>query len=672
MGDRHQLQREIVRGLKSFVALFRQASCHQLIQSHRRHRLDCTDRLGIFLQNRGRYRDLALALKRTPSRCHLVQNCAESKDVRRRKELVAYAEFLSEADLLLVAKNFHPRAKQNSAMDYLRAQFPNKPLSEVISFLKSHGLQVVSEISSDTVVPEAKDVLPLVFNDDRALVSLQSLGIVDWAASKGLDTTTIQWLASSQLNRLYNKYILEGAETAEKLTAVEGDKFLARVKEQFLREVKGSEAIDIPEWRLKKVDGSPEEPNRMQKLTAYQMTQRRAWGNWSGAGAGKTAAAGLAAFVTNSQFTVVIANNSTLQMWRNQLRKTFGRHARVVFDVKEVKPGRGMFLIMNYEHFQTLSPTPTEQLAKRKPDMIVLDEVQLIKHRSGDENSIRRIALLNLLRDCPNSKVLCMSATPVINDLSEGISLAEIAKGEAIRLAHRRNISNAMAVHYELVGSGLRYVPEYKQEMKSILVTTTIPDWDQSDLSILDFEQMLTPHRLNAVEDKIQPGTIIYTHYVEGIVDVAADFVRSLGLSVAQYTGEETAKVRENIQSQFVKGDIDVLIGSSAMSVGVDGLQERCNRMIFLSLPWTYAAYEQIIGRIYRTGSRFESVEIVIPQVLTTSHKCTYDTFRWGLLRDKRTLAECATEGIMPNVISINKNAVLDEVRKTMAAAAGK
>jgi len=128
----------------------------------------------------------------------------------------------------------------------------------------------------------------------------------------------------------------------------------------------------------------------------------------------------------------------------------------VTFDISKVKPGRGVFLILNYEKFQTLSPTPTQQVAKLKPDMIVLDEVQFIKHRSGDEESIRRVALLNLLSQCFTSKVLCMSATPVINDLSEGVSLAEIAKGRAVKVASRRNIGNAMTVHYELVGSGLR------------------------------------------------------------------------------------------------------------------------------------------------------------------------------------------------------------------------
>ncbi|MFY9646074.1 MAG: helicase-related protein [Terriglobales bacterium] len=580
------------------------------------------------------------------------------------KELVDYSNFLSEADLLLIARNFN-NSRTSSLLHYLQAQFPNKALSEIISLLKSQGLQVVSDVpSDDEIVPVTKDILPLVFTDDHALVSAQSLRIMDWAASKGLDPVAIQWLANSQLNRLRNKYVLEGEQAVKGMLAGDGE-FLAQIKEQFLREVEGAEAISVPEWQLK-VDGFRREPTRMQKMTAYQITQRRTWGNWSGAGAGKTAAAGLAAFATNSEFTLIVGVNSTLQGWRDQLHKAFGHHAKVIFDISKVKPGRGMFLIWNYEKFQTLSPTPTEQVAKLKPDMIVLDEVQFIKHRSGDDESIRRVALLNLLRQCPTSKVLCMSATPVINDLSEGVSLAEIAKGRAVKLSSRRTISNAMTVHYELVGSGLRYLPEYKQEMKQIPVTHTIPDWDQTNLTLLGFEQKLVPHRLDAVKDKIRPGTIIYTYYLEGVEDVAMDYVRSLGFSVAKYTGNENAKVREQIQKKFVRGDIDVLIGSQAMAVGVDGLQERCDRMIFLSLPWTYAAYEQIIGRVYRTGSKFESVEVFIPQVLTTSHKATYDTFRWSLLRDKRTLAECATDGVIPNVISLNRNAVLEMVRKEM------
>ncbi len=61
---------------------------------------------------------------------------------------------------------------------------------------------------------------------------------------------------------------------------------------------------------------------------------------------------------------------------------------------------------------------------------------------------------------------------------------------------------------------------------------------------------------------------------------------------------DELAAVRQQIHKAFCEGDIEVLVASPAMALGVDGLQQRCNRMIFLSLPWTFAAYEQIVGRI--------------------------------------------------------------------------
>ena len=41
----------------------------------------------------------------------------------------------------------------------------------------------------------------------------------------------------------------------------------------------------------------------------------------------------------------------------------------------------------------------------------------------------------------------------------------------------------------------------------------------------------------------------------------------------------------------------------SPIGTGVDGLQHVCDRLVFASLPWTHAEYEQIIGRIKRKGA---------------------------------------------------------------------
>ena len=65
----------------------------------------------------------------------------------------------------------------------------------------------------------------------------------------------------------------------------------------------------------------------------------------------------------------------------------------------------------------------------------------------------------------------------------------------------------------------------------------------------------------------------------------------------------------------FLDGDLDVLIASSTVGTGVDGLQHVCNRLIINSLPWTHEEYEQLKGRIYRQGQKNESVEIIIPLI---------------------------------------------------------
>ena len=69
------------------------------------------------------------------------------------------------------------------------------------------------------------------------------------------------------------------------------------------------------------------------------------------------------------------------------------------------------------------------------------------------------------------------------------------------------------------------------------------------------------------------------------------------GWKVGFYTGDDKTGLEG-----FLNGDIDVLIGSSAIGTGVDGLQQVCNRLIVNVLPWTAAEFEQLKGRIYRQG----------------------------------------------------------------------
>ena len=66
-----------------------------------------------------------------------------------------------------------------------------------------------------------------------------------------------------------------------------------------------------------------------------------------------------------------------------------------------------------------------------------------------------------------------------------------------------------------------------------------------------------------------------------------------------------------------------MLIGTSAIGTGVDGLQQVCNRLIVNVLPWTRAEFDQLRGRIFRQGQKQDKVTVVLPLTYATGQRAT-------------------------------------------------
>ena len=60
--------------------------------------------------------------------------------------------------------------------------------------------------------------------------------------------------------------------------------------------------------------------------------------------------------------------------------------------------------------------------------------------------------------------------------------------------------------------------------------------------------------------------------------------------------------------------------------------------MVFLSLPWSLELYEQVIGRLHRSGQ----AHAVWVYVMLTNK--TVDEKIWGALHDKRAVSDIAME----------------------------
>lgn len=75
-----------------------------------------------------------------------------------------------------------------------------------------------------------------------------------------------------------------------------------------------------------------------------------------------------------------------------------------------------------------------------------------------------------------------------------------------------------------------------------------------------------------------------------------------------------------------------------------------CNKLIINSLPWTNAEYEQLVGRLWRQGSRFQKVDVVIPVTfaMVNGQRWSYCESKLHRLEYKKSIADAAVDGVVP------------------------
>lgn len=504
-----------------------------------------------------------------------------------------------------------------------------------------------------------------------------TLHAVDGLADQGygLDDDVAQYLVDNRVALLWERYINEGAATVADALAEQGGHYFALIRSRFSAELEGVQSLKVPdEWSftVKDEHGREEsqQPNPMQKRTAWAVLNKRRVGNWSGAGAGKTLSAVLASRVADSRSNLVITNNATVMGWCNQITAAFPDSVIATEPAAPVA-GRFNYIVLNYEKFQQQNRNAlVHKLADIGVDFVVFDEVQFVKQR--DQNASRRRKALEALVSAlaernPGLRVLGMSATPVINNLLEARKLLEIVTGRNhADLATQATVNNALAVHRALMINGFRYRPQYELEIKPIplevngnaLLTELM-----NARGVLHLEQALLPTKLVAITPYIRKGTLVYTHFVDGMVGPIRAHLEQLGFSVGLYTGDDKSGLEP-----FKAGNVEVLIGSKPVGTGIDGLQTVCDRLVMLSLPWTSAEYEQIIGRIRRQGSAFGSVSEIVPQVVLDleGDQWSWDKGRMATIQFKRTLSDCAVDGNIPQTIRISEKELLDRSRQAL------
>ena len=589
---------------------------------------------------------------------------------------------------------------QRGAMPELMRKFgTTSPLSVIKDLKDNAGEGLEDAVKGSEDIPSGEDAptdeevttdVSEVLNGERkygeiittdeglpTLLTSESLHLVDKLTSLpgGLDDEVAEYLVASQVALLWDAYLND--RPTDHLLSGEGGYYYNLIRSRFETEREEVENLPVPEgWSFRRNGSAILAPYPMQKLTAWQVLTKKRVGNWCGAGAGKTNAALLAIRATESQNALVVVANATVEGWARAIRNTF---PDTVIHTDPAEPDRGRYniTILNYEKFQQRgSDGLARHLRDLAYDFVVLDEVQLVKQR-GSKPSLRRETLgwlvQELAKDNPDLKVLGMSATPVINNLYEARKLLEIVQGHSFGdLDTRPTVMNALAVHRALKVYGFRYKPEYDIELGKPRVEEVVRNDLLDDLrsasGVLGVEQTLLPAKLEAIRPFVRKGTLLYTHYVEGMVPPIRRFLEGISLEgrrlhVGVYTGEDKSGL-----DAFRKGRVDVLIGSAPVATGVDGLQEVSNRIIVLSPPWTGAEYEQLLGRVWRQGSAFDSVDIIWPQVVLdhAGDRWSWDARRKQVIDFKRTLSDCAVDEVIPEAHSINPTTLLRKSREAL------
>jgi len=480
--------------------------------------------------------------------------------------------------------------------------------------------------------------------------------------SVSVDEEIMEFLVSRSIQKLW-KSVFRNTEEQNKrfISKIQknGNKYHDTVVDIFLSDYNGAKLI---EHNLPNSYSFEYRPKLMQSYVAHKIKTNDFYGNFSGTGAGKTLSAVLASRIIDSMMTVIVCPNDIVNQWRDEIQKIFPDSiittGRPAFHVK-YDNSKYQYLILNYDKFsQSYSQNLISILVKEKIDFVILDEIHYAKKRGEvKEESIRHRnleAMLSAIRNRNQQesiqpvKVLGLSATPVINHLSEGKSLLEIITGKRYDdLSTNPTIPNANSLYQKLSTISIREMPRYNVQTNTEHVEVIAEK--PSDINIkelkrnpLAIEQFLTDARIPEIINRIRGQTIIYTEYVTEIIPKIKKAVVDAGYTFTEYTGSF-----RDLKS-FTEKKVQVLIASKPISIGLDGIQKVCNNLIINTLPWTNAQYQQLIGRLKRPGHMKNFINIHVIEA-NINGLFPYDRLiKWNRIQYKRTLADCAVDGVMP------------------------
>lgn len=497
-------------------------------------------------------------------------------------------------------------------------------------------------------------------------------------------------IAEVEIQKIWNNVLKDSENKSEKTL-----KWFASLQDeskwfQYVQDTFFTEYNEVNKIKVDKDYSFKFQPSLMQKLMVYRLMKNKTYGNWCGTGAGKTNAALIASRLLNCKLSVIICPNSVVSSWEKSINNVYPNSNIIRYeylsDIDRYDSTKYNYIIFNVEKFQLNNTNKMiEKLLTLNIDFLCFDEIQRIKVRNEKDIS-KRFQTISYLRNEAykqnnNLYVLGMTATPLINNLQEVKSLLELITNKDYKeIGNKNSINNIHLAYKSLLLNGFRYVPNYGINVNVIKHRTELNDEEViknlvqfSNGDVDKIECLLLKNKLNSIISEIKEKTIIYTHYHSSnkMLKIIKEFLNENNISNNFYSYNENDSIdnREQIINEFGKGKFDILIASSPISTGVDGLQKISNRMIILSLPWTSAEYHQLLGRIDRRGSVFNNVDIIIPQLfikMENNNEWSWDNKRYNIIDYKKTLSDAVIDGVFCEKFNIDKKELLKKAIESL------
>jgi superfamily II DNA or RNA helicase len=628
-----------------------------------------------------------------------------------RKSIVTFLEYFKDSMhvfsspqlIAIISSNGLDRHVKNDQLKRLQETIPNSPerytiVETIIRELTeddSEELEIQDEeaITDETISDILNNDIFLDYqklNDANEVRTKQLKSLDNRELTHSLDSERVKFIVNDFVNNLWYDE-LNGENTLKVFSDnVYKNDIPLIIKEIFLKEYEKVKNLKLPKnWIY------PYEPLLMQKLVAYRLKEKKRYGNWSGVGSGKTISAILAGQYVGAKNTLVITFNSTIghedqRGWTKEIKsavKNANIYTKVDKNVTFTKNSTN-YLVLNYETFQQTDSIDyvINLLDRNKFDFVILDEVQSIKQAKLSEVSKRRQLIMSLQKKLqennPDFYLLAMSATPVINNLVEAVSILELIEMRDLpEINTMPTVNNCIELFQRFTNCGIRYkniddniLKDNKYKVIQIEANDLYSKAKKIKMdNFLKIDKLLLETKLEAILPYINTSkgkTVIYSYYVDGIIDYTYDYLTSRGFKVGVYTGAQDKHSREDTLNDFINGDYDVLLGSKPIGTGVDGLQKIADRLIILSLPWTNAELIQLIGRLVRKGSIFaeSGVDVIIPLVSINGFGKSFrwDYYRFNTITYKKTIANAAVDGIIPDKILPSKEKFIEEANSAL------